>query len=87
MSAPSGSVQYRFDFSWNPYLHLFFSPFNFCRFAGPPGVGPTPFIPGRGGDFGGDLFPSGGGMGGGGGLPGPGGLLGPGHPMFGGGSG
>ncbi|CAM9243007.1 unnamed protein product [Ectocarpus sp. 4 AP-2014] len=60
------------------------------RFAGPPGVGPTPFLPGRGGDFGGDLFPSGVGGpagGGGGGLPGPGGLLGPGHPMFGGGSG
>eukprot|EP00752_Nemacystus_decipiens_P007796 g6963.t1 len=60
------------------------------RFAGPPGVGPSPFIPGRGGDFGGDLFPSGvGGPAGGrgGGLPGPGGLLGPGHPMFGGGGG
>ncbi|CAM9901008.1 unnamed protein product [Pylaiella littoralis] len=60
------------------------------RFAGPPGVGPTPFIPGRGGDFGGDLFPSGVGGpagGGSGGLPGPGGLLGPGHPMFGGGGG
>lgn len=58
------------------------------RFAGPPGVGPTPFVPRRGGDFGGDLFPSSGGIGGGGGgLPGPGGLLGPGHPMFGGGDG
>eukprot|EP00903_Cladosiphon_okamuranus_P012858 g12012.t2 len=60
------------------------------RFAGPPGVGPSPFIPGRGGDFSGDLFPSGVGGpagGGGGGLPGPGGLLGPGHPMFGGGGG
>lgn len=62
---------------------------NMGRFAGPAGVGPTPFVPGRGGDFGGDLFPSGGGFGGegGGGLPGPGGLLGPGHPMFGGGGG
>lgn len=51
-------------------------------------MGPTPFVPRRGGDFGGDLFPSSGGIGGGGGgLPGPGGLLGPGHPMFGGGDG
>ncbi|CAM9942360.1 unnamed protein product, partial [Hapterophycus canaliculatus] len=60
------------------------------RFAGPPGVGGTPFIPGRGGDFGGDLFPSGvGGVPGvgGGGLTGPGGLLGPGDPRCGGGGG
>lgn len=57
------------------------------RFAGPPGVGPTPFVPGRAGDFGGDLFPGGGGGMGGGGLPGAGGLLGPEHPMFGGGGG
>ena len=58
------------------------------RFAGPPGVGPTPFMPRRGGDFGGDLFPGVGGIGGGGAvMPGAGGLLGPNHPMFGGGGG
>ncbi|CAM9385044.1 unnamed protein product [Choristocarpus tenellus] len=55
------------------------------RFGGPPvppGMDHTPFLPGRRGDFDGDLFP-----GGLRGLPGPGGLAGPDHPMFGGGGG
>ncbi|CAM9141548.1 unnamed protein product [Discosporangium mesarthrocarpum] len=47
----------------------------------PPDMDPSLFVPGRGGDFGGDIFPTRGG------LPGPGGLMGPAHPMFGAGPG